>query len=83
MKTAEAVLNVLTKNLGYTVVLVAAIILFAIFSDGLIAGIITALSAVIGYTCIVMLYKEFAKATAKKPVAKPATKKAPAARKRK
>ena len=32
MKTAEKILNVLAKNLGYTVVLVAAIILFAIFS---------------------------------------------------
>lgn len=67
MNTAEKILNVLAKNLGYTVVLGIAIILFAIFSDGLISGIITALSAVIGYTCVVMLYKEFAKAPAPKP----------------
>jgi len=59
MKTFEKILNVLAKNLGYTVVLVAAIILFSIFSDGLISGLITAGSALIGYTCIEMLYKQF------------------------
>lgn len=79
MNTAEKILNVLAKNLGYTVVLGIAIVLFAIFSDGLISGVITALSAVIGYTCVVMLYKEFAKAPAAKPVR--AAKK-PAARKK-
>lgn len=79
MNTAEKILNVLAKNLGYTVVLGIAIVLFAIFSDGLISGVITALSAVIGYTCVVMLYKEFAKA----PVAKPArAAKKPATRKK-
>ena len=82
MKTAEKILNVLAKNLGYTVVLVAAIILFAIFSDGLIDGVITALSAVIGYICVVMLYKEFAKESAKKPV-KPTAQKKPVSKKRK
>lgn len=79
MNTAEKILNVLAKNLGYTVVLGIAIVLFAIFSDGLISGVITALSAVIGYTCVVMLYKEFAKAPAAKPTR--AAKK-PAARKK-
>lgn len=74
MKTAEKVLNVLAKNLGYTVVLVAAIILFAIFSDGLIAGLITAISAVIGYTCIVMLYREFTKSATAAPAKKSARK---------
>lgn len=79
MNTAEKILNVLAKNLGYTVVLGIAIVLFAIFSDGLISGVITALSAVIGYTCVVMLYKEFAKTQ----VAKPArAAKKPAARKK-
>lgn len=79
MNTAEKILNVLAKNLGYTIVLGIAIVLFAIFSDGLISGVITALSAVIGYTCVVMLYKEFAKAQ----VAKPArAAKKPAARKK-
>mgnify|MGYP003298992055 CR=1 FL=1 len=55
----EKLLNVLSKNLGYTVVLVAAILLFAVFSDGLIAGLITAISALLAYTCIVALYKEY------------------------
>ena len=51
--------NVLSKNLGYTVVLVAAIVLFAVFSDGLISGLITAISALLAYTCIVALVKEY------------------------
>jgi len=59
MKTFEKILNVLAKNLGYTVVLVAAIILFAIFSGGLLSGLITAGSALIGYACIEMLFKQF------------------------
>ncbi len=67
MNTFEKLLNVLAKNLGYTVVLVAAIILFAIFSDGILAGTITALSAVIGYTCLVMLYREYRRPTAASP----------------
>ncbi len=76
MKSFEKLLNVLAKNLGYTIVLVAAIILFAIFSDGLLAGAITALSAVVGYTCVVMLWREFKKsdAPAPKKVAAPAKK---------
>ena len=65
MKTLEKILSTLVKNLGYTVVLVLAIILFAIFSDGLISGIITALSALIAYACIVALYREFKKSPAK------------------
>ncbi len=75
MKSFEKLLNVLAKNLGYTVVLAAAIILFAIFSDGLIAGAITALSAVVGYTCVVALAREYNKSDTKKA---PAAKKAPA-----
>lgn len=74
MNTFEKILNVLARNLGYTVVLVAAIILFAIFSDGLINGLITALSAVIGYTCVVMLVKDYKKPTAMPAAKKPATK---------
>ena len=66
----EKLLNVLSKNLGYTVVLVAAILLFAVFSDGLIAGLITAVSALLAYTCIVALYKEY-KALPVKKVAIP------------
>lgn len=70
MKTFERILATLTKNLGYTVVLVLAIILFAIFSDGLISGIITAVSALVGYTCIDMLYKEFKKTPGNKSTKK-------------
>ena len=61
MKTFEKLISVLARNLGVTVVLVLAIALFAIFSDGLISGLITAASALIGYTCAEMLYKEFKK----------------------
>ena len=65
MKTLEKILSTLTKNLGYTVVLVLAIILFAIFSDGLVSGIITALSALLAYACIMALYREFKKSPSK------------------
>ena len=61
MNTFERTLGVFGKNLGYTIVLIIAIIFFAFFSDGLIYGLITAFSAVVAYTCIVMLYKEFKK----------------------
>ena len=73
MKTLEKILTTLVKNLGYTIVLVLAIILFAIFSDGLISGAITAISALIAYACIVALYREFKKAAPAK--AKPTKKK--------
>ena len=77
MKTLEKILAVLTKNLGLTIVLVLAIILFAIFSDGLIGGIITAVSALLAYTCVEMLYHEFKRTPNTKP-----TKSAPAKRKK-
>jgi len=73
MKTLEKILSTLVKNLGYTVVLVLAIILFAIFSDGLISGVITAVSALIAYACIMALYGEFKKSPTKP--AKPTKKK--------
>ena len=65
MKTLERILSVLAKNLGYTVVLVLAIILFAMFSDGLISGIITAFSALIGYACSMALHTEYKRTPAK------------------
>lgn len=65
MKTLEKILSVLAKNLGYTVVLVLAIILFAMFSDGLISGIITAFSALLGYACIMALYTEYKRTPSK------------------
>lgn len=66
MKSFEKLLKVLAKNIGTTLVLIAAIILFAIFSDGLLAGIITAFSAMIVYACCSMLYKEFKQKPANK-----------------
>jgi predicted Na+-dependent transporter len=71
MKTFEKILAVLAKNLGLTVVLALSIILFAIFSDGLIRGAITAVSALMAYVSIVLLYKEFKK----QPVQRATTKK--------
>lgn len=65
MKSFEKLLNVLSQNLGYTVVLVAAIVLFAIFSDGLVSGLITAISALLAYTCIVALAREYRKVPSK------------------
>ena len=71
MEAIKKLIAVLSKNLGLTIVLFAAIILFAIFSDGLLAGAITALSALIAYTCCELLYREYkaytpAKRTGKK-----------------
>ena len=65
MKTLERILATLVRNLGYTIVLVLAIILFAMFSDGLISGVITAISALLGYACIMALYGEYKKSSAK------------------
>ena len=65
MKSFEKLMNVLANNLGYTVVLVAAIVLFAIFSDGLISGLITAISALLAYTCIVAIAREYRKVPSK------------------
>lgn len=84
MNTFDKILGVFGKNLGYTIILIIAIIFFAFFSDGLIYGLITAFSAVVAYTCVVMLYKEFKKefggkktvvATEKKPAGKKPAKK--------
>ncbi len=74
MKSFEKLMNVLSANLGYTVVLVASIILFAVFSDGLVSGLITAMSALLAYTCIVALAREYRKPAAK-AVAKSKSKK--------
>lgn len=61
MNSFEKFLGIFGKNLGYTIVLIIAIIFFAYFSDGLIPGIMTAISALVAYTCAVMLYKEIKK----------------------
>lgn len=65
----EKLLTVLSKNLGYTVVLAVALLLFALFSDGLVAGLITAVSALLVYTCTAALYKEYKAISVKKTVA--------------
>lgn len=72
----EKLLNVLSKNLGYTVVLAVSIVLFAIFSDGLVSGLITAVSALLVYTCITALYHEYTKTPVKQsaPVKKASSK---------
>lgn len=72
METITKIIKTLAKNLGLTIVLFAAIFLFAIFADGLLAGLITALSALIAYTCCELLYREYksAPASAKRPAKK-------------
>ncbi len=71
MNFFEKLLNVLGKNLGYAIIFAIAIIFFAYFSDGLIPGIITAVSALVAYICAVILYKEIKKEfSLKKTIAK-------------
>lgn len=65
----DKLLTVLSKNLGYTVILAVALLLFAVFSDGLVAGLITAVSALLVYTCASALYKEYKALSVKKTVA--------------
>lgn len=72
MKTFEKIVNVMAQNIFYTIILAVAIVLFAIFSDGLLAGLITAASALIAYICVELLYKEYAKMSAPRAAAKPA-----------
>lgn len=63
--------KVLTANIVYTIVLVLGIILFLYFAGGdLIAGLFTAISALLVYVCCALLYQEYKKL--------PVTKKAPA-----
>lgn len=73
----DKLLNVLAKNLGYTIVLAVCIVLFVVFSGGLISGLITAVSALLAYTCVMTLVAEY-----KKAPAKAATKKTPAKKKK-
>jgi len=84
MKTFEKILNVLARNLGYTIVLIVAIILFAYFSNGLIEGAITALSALVGYACILQLFRDYKRASAPRsqPAKKPAAHKSAPKRKK-
>jgi len=65
MKTLEKIFNTLAQNLGYVILLLVAIVLFAIYADGLLSGLIAALSAFIAYICVVKLYNEFTKKSKK------------------
>ena len=74
-KMLDRWLNVLAKNLGYTIVMIIAVVLFVYFSDGLISGLIAAVSAMLAYTCGVALYREYKNTPAVKTVnAKPVKK---------
>ena len=62
MKFFDKLGKVLTNNLAYTIILVVALILFLYFAEGdLIAGILTALSALVVYVCVTLLYGEYEK----------------------
>lgn len=74
MKFFEKLGRVLVNNIVYTVTLVVAFILFLYFAEGdMIGGILTALSALVVYVSIALLYQEYKKM----PNTKTAAKKAP------
>ena len=81
MKFFEKLGQVLAKNIVYTITLVVAFILFLYFAEGdMIAGILTALSALVVYVSVALLYQEYkkipnTKTTAKKAPVKKAKKK--------
>lgn len=80
MNFFDKLVKVLTKNIGYTITLVVALILFLYFTNGdLIAGIFTAIFALVVYACIMLLYKEYKNM----PTPKPAVKKSPAKKSKK
>lgn len=82
MNFFEKLGKVLANNISYTVILVFGLILFLYFAGGdLIAGIFTAISALVVYVCVALLYGEYkklpkasSKPVAKKAVAKKSTK---------
>ncbi len=76
MNFFEKLGRVLMKNIAYTAILVVAFILFLYFAEGnLIGGILTALSALVVYVCIALLYQEYKKMyPAKKSSAKKSSK---------
>ena len=70
--------KVLVSNLTYTIILVFGIILFLYFAGGdLIAGLFTALSALVVYVCVLLLYQEYKKMPASSGKAPVARKSAP------
>ena len=59
--------KVLMANIAYTVMLIVGLILFLYFADGdLIAGLFTALSALVVYVCVTLLYQAYKKTPATK-----------------
>ncbi len=76
MNFFEKLGKVLMANITYTVILVFGLILFLYFAEGdLIGGVLTAISALVVYVCIALLYGEYKKlpkTVAAKPVAKKA-----------
>ena len=75
MKFFEKLGKLLVNNIAYTIILVVALIFFLYFAGGdLIAGILTAVSALVVYVAITLLYQEYKKMPATKSATK-ATKK--------
>lgn len=69
MKFFEKLGRVLVENIAYTVVLVLGLILFLYFAGGdLIAGTFTAISALVVYSCIALLYIKYKKLPNNAPV---------------
>ena len=78
-------MNVFKKNMGYTIVMLVAIVFFVYFSEGVIEGLIAAVAAMLAFTCGAMLYKQYQNEPdgKKSVVAKKApAKKAPAKKKK-
>ena len=79
--------KVLAQNLVYTIILAVSVILFLYFAGGdLIAGLLTALSALVAYISVVLLYREYKampKTTTVKTVVKKTSVKKPTKKSRK
>ena len=62
MNFFEKLGKVLAANIVYTVVLILGVILFLYFAGGdLIAGVFTAISALVVYVACALLYQEYKK----------------------
>lgn len=68
MDTLKKISVVLQKNPQYVIGICFFVILFAIFCDGFLAGVITALSAFGCYVCVQKLYSEYKNTSVKKSV---------------
>lgn len=56
----ERFVKVLVEDFMYLILALVAVMLFAWFSDGLLYGLISAISAMIAYVCISKIWKDFA-----------------------